>query len=83
MNNYVIRKRNYAGSFIIVKELPNTSEAIAKSVAAVLSCQKAHEGEFVFLVDDEHQHTIVYFDGRKCREFKENKMIFTLEFLHE
>ena len=74
--NYVIRKRNEYGNFKILKEMPNTSEAIAKSVASVLSCQKANKDDFIFLVDDENQRSIIYMNGMRIREFKDNKMIY-------
>lgn len=75
--NYIIRKRGYDGNFVTLKEMPNTSESIAKSVASVLSCQKAHKDDFIFLVDDENQQSIIYMNGMRIREFKDNKMIYT------
>ena len=74
--NYVIRKRTTDGNFKTLKELPNTSEAIAKSVAAVLSCQKGHYDDFIYLVDDENQRSIVYSKGMRWCEFKDNKIIY-------
>ena len=74
--NYIIRKRGYDGNFVTLKEMPNTSEAIAKSVASVLSCQKAHEDDFIYLVDDENQRSIVYQKGMRFCEFKDDKLIY-------
>ena len=74
--NYIIRKRGYDGNFVTLKEMSNTSEAIAKSVASVLSCQKAHEDDFIYLVDDENQRSIVYQKGMRFCEFKDDKLIY-------
>ena len=74
--NYIIRKRGYDGNFVTLKEMPNTSESIAKSVASVLSCQKAHEDGFIYLVDDENQRSIVYQKGMRFCEFKDDKLIY-------
>ena len=74
--NYIIRKRSKDGNFKTLKELPNTSEAIAKSIASVLSCQKAHEDSFIFLVDEENQRSIIYQKGMRFCEFKDDKLIY-------
>ena len=74
--NYIIRKRTLKGNFKDLKELPNTSEAIAKSIASVLSCQKSNEDTFIFLVDEENNHSIVYQKGMRICEFKDDKLIY-------
>ena len=74
--NYIIRKRTKDGNFKTLKEMPNTSEAIAKSIASVLSCQKAHENDFVYLVDDDNNRSIVYQKGMRICEFKDDKLIY-------
>ena len=76
MNHYTIRKFTKTGEVKELKSIDSPTDFVARRIGSLLSAQKQHRDEKIYIVDDINNHSIIYLNGFRIREFHNNKIIY-------